>query len=61
VTGDEGSLTCYGIAGPNGVTLLYEDGLVIVLRLFRGCWSAVVVGPDGIRKCDYVSENGDWL
>jgi hypothetical protein len=55
-----GSFTCYG-AGPNGVTLLYDDGLVILLRLVSGCWSAMVVGPDSIRKVDRASENGDWL
>jgi hypothetical protein len=57
VPGDEHSQ----VAGPNGVTLLYADGVVIQLRLFRGCWSAVVVGPGFVRKADYVSENGDWL
>jgi hypothetical protein len=49
------------VAGPNGVTLLYPDGLVIQLRLVRDSWTAVVVGHDGVRWADRVSENGDWL
>jgi hypothetical protein len=49
------------VAGPNGVTLLYPDGLVIQLRLIRGCWSAIVADPHSVRKADRVSENGDWL
>jgi hypothetical protein len=49
------------VASPNGVTLLYEDGSVILLRLVGDGWSAVVVGPDFVRKADHVSANGDWL
>jgi hypothetical protein len=57
---DEHSL----VAGPNGITLLYDDGTTIALGLVgpSGSWRAVVVGHGFVpRMVNDASADGRWL